>query len=86
MKPEDIDIIFSTRCKTWRGRRAIRLWIKKHSDGIWWPSPESRGLEDLKYSYVKLPSLIYLDDRAMRFTGTFPTALEIHRAKPWNKL
>lgn len=78
-------VIFSTRCKTWRGRRAIKQWIKRHADAIWWPSPDSRGLEDLKFSYKKLPALVYLDDRAMRFTGVFPTVDEIHKAKPWNK-
>lgn len=78
-------VIFSTRCKTWRGRRAIKQWIKKHADAIWWPSPDSVGLENLKFSYKKIPALVYLDDRAMRFTGVFPSVDEIHKAKPWNK-
>lgn len=79
-------VIFSTRCKTWRGRRAMRAWLKKHADAIWYESPFTYGLEDVKLSYTKPPALIYLDDRAMRFTGTFPTADEIHAARPWNKL
>lgn len=36
---------------------------------------------------IKPPALIYLDDRSYRFEGpgTFPSAEQIHRAKPWNK-
>lgn len=80
-------VILSTRCKTWRGRMAIRSWLKKHAGSIWYPSPESvYGLESIKLSYKKLPALVYLDDRAIRFTGKFPTVEEIHRAKPWNKV
>lgn len=79
-------VILSTRCKTWRGRRAIASWIKKHSGSLWWPSPETiYGLESVKFSYKKIPALVYLDDRAMRFEGTFPTVEQIHKSKPWNK-
>jgi len=79
-------VIFSTRCKTWRGRCAIRAWIKQHAQGLWYEPMGCRGIEEVKLSYKKLPALVYLDDRAMRFTGTFPTVNEIHQAKPWNKL
>ena len=48
-----------------------------------------RMVEDImrKISFPKHkpPALVYLDDRAMRFEGTFPTAQEIHQARPWNK-
>ena len=34
----------------------------------------------------KPPALVYVDDRAWRFTGdNFPTRDEIHLARPWNK-
>lgn len=79
-------VIFSTRCKTWRGRRAVRAWLKREAGHLWWDSPAAfYGLEDVKLSYEKPPALIYLDDRAVRFEGTFPTIQQIHAAKPWNK-
>lgn len=78
-------VIFSTRCKTWRGRRAMRRWLQHHEPGLWYESPGTRGMEDVKLSYEKPPALIYIDDRAWRFDGTFPTAAEIHAARPWNK-
>lgn len=84
-------VIFSTRCKTWRGRRAIRDWLWKYSGEVY---RDSRGMwEDLdplggiRLSKTKPPALIYLDDRAVRFTGpdSWPTPDEIHRLWPWNK-
>lgn len=38
-----------------------------------------------KFPKHKPAALIYVDDRAYRFEGHFPTADEIHRARPWNK-
>lgn len=79
-------VIFSTRCKTWRGRRAVRAWLKQHAGMLWYPSPAaSHGLEDIKLSYEKLSALVYIDDRALRFEGKFPSVTEIHQLKPWNK-
>lgn len=85
---QDFDVvIYSTRCKTWRGRRAVRRWIYDNARSYWYESgiPSDRGLEDVKLSYEKPPALIYLDDRAWRFEGTFPSAEQIHQARPWNK-
>lgn len=79
-------VIFSTRCKTWRGRRAIRKWMRKYSGGLYNESPGKLGIEDVRLSFSKPPALIYLDDRALRFEGEFPNAEDIHRLRPWNKL
>lgn len=81
----DFDVvIFSTRCKTWRARRAMRRWIQQHATPTQAPL-----LKALRYSYTKPAALIYLDDRAVRFQGprTFPSKDEIHRRYiPWNRL
>lgn len=89
-------VIFSTRCRTWRGRRAIRRWLWTWDTGgpcqelarypfAAWEDTCVLGQVSLKHK--KPPALIYLDDRAMRFEGpgTFPTKSEIHRAIPWHK-
>ena len=72
-------VIFTTRGKTWRGRRAVLRWLHKKSFYLY--------DAEIKVTAKKPPCLIYLDDRAVRFEGpgTFPTADEIHRARPWNK-
>ena len=79
-------VIYSTRCKTWRGRRAMQRWLKEHAGGIWYEGPGYDGLEDVTFSAGKPPALVYVDDRAYRFTGeNWPTAEEVHRLRPWNK-
>ncbi len=84
-------VIFSTRCRTWRGRRAMRKWLRGHGE-LYWESlitgTHRYGLNSIRFSYTKPPALIYLDDRAVRFTGpgTFPTKDDIHQQYiPWNK-
>ncbi len=79
-------IIFTTRGKTWRGRRAVKRWIYDHAGMLWYEYPGNRGLEDVSVTATKPAALIYLDDRAVRFDGsTFPTAKQVHQFRPWNK-
>lgn len=71
-------IIFTTRGKTWRGRRAVRRWLN-----LW--RPEQDG-DSFPVTAVKPAALVYLDDRAMRFNGvSFPSANELHAHRPWHK-
>jgi hypothetical protein len=79
-------VIFTTRGKTWRGRRAVRAWIKQHADSLWYPSPDTRGVEEITVTAVKPAALVYIDDRAWRFEGRFPKPQEVHDAKPWHKV
>ena len=76
-------VIFTTRGKTSRGRMAVKKWLWEH--GV--SAPGADTWSDLPYrvTHEKPPALVYLDDRAMRFEGTFPTAAEVHAARPWNK-
>jgi len=78
-------VIFSTRCTTWRGRRAVRRWLRLHGGALWHEALGSVGLEDIKLAHSKPAALVYIDDRAWRFDGRFPSADEIHAARPWNK-
>jgi hypothetical protein len=73
---EDFDlVIHTTRGSTEAGRDAVAAWLHEH--GYRGPPPVVTS--------EKRPSLIYIDDRAWRFEGTFPTAEEIHRSRPWHK-
>lgn len=79
--------IFTTRGKSWRGRRAVRQYLRRYGGHLFYESPGMRGLEDVKVSAKKDAALIYLDDRAVRFDGVnFPTAQQIHQLRPWNKV
>jgi hypothetical protein len=69
-------IIHTTRARTADGQDAVRGYLY------------ANGLDNLRLVTVtdkKLAALVYIDDRAWRFDGTFPTAQQIHRAVPWNK-
>lgn len=66
-------IIFSTRAKSEAGREAVRAYLAE------------RDFIPDDITAIKPPALVYIDDRAWRFEGTFPTAQEIHEARPWNK-
>lgn len=83
-------VIFSSRAKTWRGRWAIRTWLRKHSGSYWQENWQCRGIESIKITAVKPAAAVYIDDRAQRFEGTFPELTresinELVDRKPWNK-
>lgn len=72
--------IYSSRSKSWFGRRAMKKWLIKHglpacyiTDGI------------LKFPVKKPAAFLTIDDRAICFNGTFPNAKEMMSFKPWNK-
>lgn len=82
--------IFSTRAKTWRGRRAMRAWLREHAGNSWHECMGSRGIESIPITAGKPIASVYLDDRAVRFEGRFPelrhqAILDLVSRKPWNK-
>ena len=72
--------IYSSRSKSWRGRRAMKKWLIKH--GL----PECYITEGiLKFPSKKPAAFLTIDDRAICFDGTFPTSSDMMSFKPWNK-
>lgn len=71
-------VIFTTRGKHPEGRDAVMKWL---FDQGYRPRAENA----IHVTATKPPALIYIDDRAWRFEGRFPSANEIHQAKPWHK-
>lgn len=70
--------IFSTRAQQVGGRIAIQNWIKAN-----WPKDLPSCLDENKQlifhvTAEKLPALVLLDDRALRFVGSFPSVADIH--------
>lgn len=47
---------------------------------MWWAS-----YEDIDWPTEKPPAVITIDDRAVTFTGTWPTMDFLKNFKPWNK-
>lgn len=105
--------VSSTRCKFWRGRRAMRryltnaykalaadyettpAWLRAHIAESAFADPWDDEVEfaiehilrRVTFPKHKPAALVYLDDRAVRFTGpeSWPTVDQIHKARPWNK-
>lgn len=71
--------IFSTRCIEVEGQIAIANWLLR-----WGLSHESINL--LHFTAIKHGASVYIDDRAWRFEGTFPSCDELEKFKPWNKI
>lgn len=57
---------------------AMRAWLREH--GL----PE-RVLERLRFPLTKPPAELYLDDRAYRFDGTFPSFDALAELTPWTR-
>lgn len=70
--------ILTTRGQYPEGREAVTRWLIAH--GL---RPEEA--QRILVTNEKCAALVYIDDRAIRFEGKFPTADEIHQARPWHK-
>jgi hypothetical protein len=70
--------IYSSRSKSWRGRRAMKKWLVKH--GL---HPAYISDNILKFPTKKPPAFLTIDDRAICFNGTFPTTEEMISFKTW---
>lgn len=67
-------VVLSTRAESVAGKIAIERWLVSHGP-----------FGSIKATATKVPALIYVDDRAWRFTGqNFPSPGDVHRARPWH--
>ena len=70
--------IYSSRSRYWGGRKAMKAWLLKHGF-------EAHKIENLGFPLMKPPAFLQIDDRAITFTGTFPSVQEMLAFKPWHK-
>jgi len=75
--------IFSSRSKFWFGRRAMKKWL------MHWLTKEMGGqtatsvMSKISWPTRKPPAYVTIDDRAIQFTGEWPTLDEIKEFQPW---
>lgn len=72
--------IFSSRSHQPGGVEAMTDWLNFH--GL----PREWIAANLTFPSVKPPAHVTLDDRAIQFTGRFPSLEEIDAFRPWNRL
>jgi hypothetical protein len=79
--------IVSTRSHDPRGKAAMQEWL-----GYWAVEQRKSDKEDLAWlsaidwPTVKPPAFVTLDDRAITFTGTFPSMDQIKSFRTWQQL
>lgn len=71
-------VIFTCRMLQPESEAAIHNWLFKHG-------MPNNLVDRLAFSCTKRGAEVYIDDRAWRFEGTFPTLDELETLKPWNK-
>lgn len=71
--------IYSSRSKQWGGQKAMKKWL------VLW-GLDRRYLKVISFPITKPSAWITIDDRAICFTGTFPTVDELRNFTPWNKV
>lgn len=73
-------VIYSARSSQRGGIKAMKAWLIKH--GL---HPAYISDNILKFPETKPAAFLTLDDRAICFTGTFPTSAEMMGFKTWQK-
>lgn len=71
-------VIYSSRSKEPEGIKAMKEWFAIHG-------MNHEKLERLEFPTQKPAAFLTIDDRAICFTGSFPSAEEMKNFKPWNK-
>ena len=73
--------IYSSRSSTPAGIAAMKYWFKQHG----YPCDSIGEPAGLEFPTEKPPAWVTIDDRCVRFKGTFPKIDYLKNFKPWNK-
>lgn len=80
-------MVYSSRSGQKGGIEAMRAYIRRHAAAF---DPGECRKEQPWYSIIEYPTekpsaMVTLDDRAITFTGTWPSVESLIKFKPWNK-
>jgi len=73
--------VYSTRSASVKGLKAMKDWFIEYG----WPEDHNGSPRGLEFPDQKPPAWLTIDDRCIRFDGTFPTPKEIDGFRPWTK-
>jgi len=74
-------VIHSSRARHWGGISAMRSWLRKHAGNQW--DTMGPSFCDVKFARWKPPAVLTIDDRAMRFSGVWPSIAAIKMFRPY---
>ena len=77
--------IFSSRSNQPGGVDAMKAWLRKHLEKTLGEVTGTNVFRALRFPLEKPPALVTIDDRAICFTGAWPSMQELKEFKPWNK-
>jgi len=79
--------IYSSRSCQSGGKEAMRWWLEWHFREYWKADRTTCDdkLADLEWPDEKPPALVTIDDRAITFTGEWPSIDFLLAFKPWNR-
>jgi hypothetical protein len=63
----------------------MRLWLRVHLLACCDEPEANHIISSIEFPTEKPPALVTIDDRAITFTGIFPSLDDIAAFKPWNK-
>jgi hypothetical protein len=72
--------IYSSRSGQSGGILAMRQWLAWQIDDA-----DYYWLSEIKWPVTKPPAHVTIDDRALTFTGEWPSMEDLQSFKPWNK-
>lgn len=75
--------IHSSRSRSLRGRWAMKSWLRRHLNAYTLPMEADDIYTSIRWPWFKPSAAITLDDRAITFTGQFPTRSELKAFEPW---
>lgn len=83
-------MVYSSRSKSFAGRRAMKRYMRQHFDLMLAMSPDHEHdwlYEAISFPWFKPPALITIDDRALTFSGDWSdySMATLKAFKPWNK-
>lgn len=76
-------VIHSSRARYFGGIWAMRSWLRLHAGNMW--DTMGPSICDVRFARWKPPALVTIDDRALTFTGEWPSNQSLKTFKPWNK-
>ena len=83
LHPEYQICIYSSRSKSEDGIQAMTRWLYQHLTATGYNA--STVMAGIEFPIQKPPAYLTIDDRAICFRGTFPSAQEMNHFKPWYK-
>lgn len=68
----------------WKNRVMVNSFADPWPEDVSWTA--KRLIRSIKWPIFKPPAMVTIDDRALTFTGEWPSAESLRAFKPWNKL